>query len=189
MGFTPLDGLMMGTRSGSIDPSIVLYVQQHYGLTVAEVETALNRESGLLGVSGISGDMRQVLDAARGGNPRAQLAFAVYTCRARQAIGALAVTIGGVDAVVFAAGVGEHSAEVREAICAGLECLGLDLDTAANAACQPDADVARPTSRGRILVITTREDLIMLEEVLQTLETTPLQRPQKATAKQQCRQR
>jgi acetate kinase len=96
-------------------------------------------------------------------------ALAVYTCRARQAIGALAVTMDGVDGVVFAAGVGEHSAEVREAICAGLECLGLELDTAANAACQPDADVARPTSRGRILVITTREDLTMLEEVLQVL--------------------
>ena len=189
MGFTPLDGLMMGTRSGSIDPSIVLYVQQHHGLTVKQVETALNRESGLLGVSGISGDMRQVLDAARAGHQRAQLALAVYTCRARQAIGALAVTMGGVDGVVFAAGVGEHSAEVREAICAGLECLGLELDTAANAACQPDADVARPASRGRILVITTREDLIMLEEVLQTLGTTPLQRTQEATAKQQGRQR
>jgi acetate kinase len=169
MGFTPLDGLMMGTRSGSIDPSIVLYVQQHHGLTVGQVEMALNRESGLLGVSGISGDMRQVLDAARAGHQRAQLALAVYTCRARQAIGALTVTMGGVDGLVFAAGVGEHAAEVREAVCAGLECLGLELDAEANAACQPDADVAYPTSRGRILVIETREDLTMLQEVIHVL--------------------
>src|SRR5205085_10557087 len=97
MGFTPLDGLMMATRSGSIDPSIVLHVQQHHGLTPAQVETALNYESGLLGVSGISGDMRQVLAAARAGHPRARLALAMYTRRVRQAIGALAVTLGGVD--------------------------------------------------------------------------------------------
>src|SRR5262249_33971243 len=105
MGFTPLEGLMMGTRSGSIDPSIVLHVQQHCGMTAQQVETALNHESGLLGVSGISGDMRQVLDAVHAGHQQAQLALAVYTHRVRQAIGALAVTLGGVDALVFTAGV------------------------------------------------------------------------------------
>jgi acetate kinase len=170
MGFTPLEGLMMGTRSGSIDPSIVLYVQQHDGLTAAQVETALNYESGLLGVSGISGDMRQVLDAARAGHKQAQLALAVYTHRVRQAIGALAVTLGGVDALVFTAGVGEHAGHVRQTICAGLECLGLELDTHVNATCRPDADVARRSSRGRILVIATREDVTMLQEVLQVLD-------------------
>ncbi len=169
MGYTPLDGLMMATRSGSIDPSIVLHVQQRHGLTVEQVETALNRQSGLLGVSGISADMREVLAAAHAGNPRAQLALAIYTRRAQQAIGALAVTMGGVDALVFTAGVGEHAAEVREAACAGLECLGLELDVQANAACQPDRDVARRSSRGRILVITTREDVTMLREVIGVL--------------------
>ncbi len=169
MGFTPLEGLMMGTRSGSIDPGIVLHVQQHHGLTVEQVEAALNHESGLLGVSGISGDMRQVLDAVRAGHPRAQLALAIYTRRVRQAIGALAVTLGGVDALVFTAGVGEHASQVREAICAGLECLGLELDAQANAACRPDADVACHSSRGRILVIATREDVTMLQQVIQVL--------------------
>ena len=150
---------MMSTRSGSIDPSIVLYVQQRHGLTVTEVETALNYESGLLGVSGISGDMRQVLAAAGAGHQLAQLALAIYTRRVRQAIGALTVTMGGVDALVFTAGVGEHASEVRQAVCDGLECLGLELDRAANGACRPDMDVARRGSRGRILVIETREDL------------------------------
>jgi acetate kinase len=169
MGFTPLEGLMMATRSGSIDPGIVLRVQQHHGLTAEQVETALNRESGLLSVSGISADMRSVLAAARSGHPRAQLALAVYTRRVRQAIGALTVTLGGVDALVFTAGVGEHAAEVRQAICAGLECLGLELDGQANATCRPDVDVARHNSPGRILVIATREDVTMLQEVIRVI--------------------
>jgi acetate kinase len=169
MGFTPLEGLMMGTRSGSIDPSIVLHVQQHHGLSADQVETALNHESGLLGVSGVSGDMRKVLDVAGAGNKQAQLALAVYTHRVRQAIGALTVTMGGVDALVFTAGVGEHAHQVREEVCVGLECLGLELDAQANSTCRPDADVARRDSRGRILVIATREDETMLQEVLQVL--------------------
>ncbi len=169
MGYTPLEGLMMATRSGSIDPGIILHVQQHFGLSAEQVESALNRESGLLGVSGVSGDMRQVLAAARGGHDQARLALGIYTHRVRQAIGALAVTMGGIDALVFTAGVGEHAGEVRASICAGLECLGLELDAQANASCLPDADVARPSSRGRILVIATREDITMLREVIQVL--------------------
>ena len=169
MGFTPLDGLMMATRSGAIDPSIVLHVQEHHGLTAAQVETALNRESGLLGVSGISADMRQILKVAQDGHEKARLALAIYTHRVRQAIGALAVTMGGVDALVFTAGVGENAAEVRQTICAGLQCLGLELDAHANASCRPDADVASAHSTGRIFVIATREDVTMLKEVLLVL--------------------
>ena len=160
---------MMATRCGTIDPSIVLHVQQHHGLTAQQVETALNRESGLLGVSGISADMRQILAAAKAGQERAKLALDIYTRRVRQAIGAFAVTMGGIDALVFTAGVGEHAAEVRESICGGLECLGLELDKEVNATCRPDADVARQNSRGRILVIATREDVTMLREVIQVL--------------------
>jgi acetate kinase len=171
MGFTPLDGLMMATRSGAIDPSIVLHVQQHHGLTPAQVETALNRESGLLGVSGLTADMRQILAAAKNGHELARLALGIYTHRVRQAIGAFAVTMGGVDALVFTAGVGEHAAEVRASICVGLQCLGLEIDARANDACRPDADIAGPTSRGRILVIATREDITMLHEVVQVLQT------------------
>jgi acetate kinase len=169
MGFTPLEGLMMGTRSGSVDPSIVLFVQQRHGLTADQVESALNRDSGLLGVSGLSADMRQVLAAAHDGEHQAQLALAIYAHRVRQAIGALTVTMGGVDALVFTAGVGEHAAEIRESICRGLECLGIELDGAANAGGKPDADVARPGSRVRILVIAAREDVTMLAEVVHVL--------------------
>jgi acetate kinase len=169
MGFTPLEGLMMGTRSGSVDPSIALHVQQHHGLTAEQVETALNHESGLLGVSGISADMRQILEAAGAGHKQAQLALDIYARRVRQAIGALAVTMGGVDALVFTAGVGENASQVRQAICVGLECLGLELDERKNAECRPDAEVSTSSSRGRILVIATREDVTMLKEVIGVL--------------------
>jgi acetate kinase len=170
MGFTPLEGLMMGTRSGSIDPSIVLYAQTRHGLSAEQVETALNRESGLLGMSGISSDMRQVLAAASEGHEKARLALAVYAHRVRQAIGAFTVTLGGIDALVFTAGVGEHAREIRKSISRGLECLGLSLDSTANASCKPDADIATDASRGRILVIATREDMTMLHEVLSVLK-------------------
>ena len=164
MGFTPLEGLMMGTRSGSVDPGVLCYVQQHHGLSSERIETILNRESGLLGVSGIGADMREVLAAAKNGHKQAKLALAVYAHRARQAVGALTVTLGGVDALVFTGGVGEHAAEVRSSITAGLECLGLVIDPIANLS-NPDADIAAQSSPGRILIITTREDISMLREV------------------------
>jgi acetate kinase len=166
MGFTPLDGLMMATRSGSVDPGILAHVQLQHGLEAKEVEEALNRRSGLLGVSGISADMREVMAAARTGNVRARLAIDVYSHRVRQAIGALTVTLGGLDALVFTAGVGENSAEVRAAVCRGLECIGLELDSDDNVRCRPDADVARRGSPARILVVATREDRAMLSEVV-----------------------
>lgn len=173
MGFTPLEGLMMATRSGSLDPGVVLHVQRQHGLSAQQVENALNHESGLLGVSGVSGDMREVLASARAGDARAGLAVDVYTHRVRQAIGALTATLAGIDALVFTAGVGENSAEVRAASCRGLEFLGLELDPAANERCQPDADVARRGSRARILVIAAREDLSMLGEVMRVIGTSP----------------
>jgi acetate kinase len=172
MGFSPLEGLMMGTRSGSIDPSIVLYAQMRHGMSVEDVETTLNRESGLLGMTGISSDMRQVLSAASQGQAKAKLAVAVYVHRVRQAIGALVATLGGCDALVFTAGVGEHATEIRKLVCSGLECMGLSLDPTANASGKPDADIAHRSSRGRILVIATREDLTMLDEVMRLLDET-----------------
>lgn len=171
MGYTPLDGLMMATRSGSVDPGIVLHVQQHHGLTAQQVESALNRDSGLLGVSGVSADMRQVMAAAKEGHDQARLALGIYIHRIRQAIGGLAVTMGGIDGLIFTAGVGEHASEIRASICAGLECLGLEVDPHANDSALPDVDVARPNSPGRILVIATREDVTMLQEVIQVLGT------------------
>lgn len=170
MGFTPLDGLMMGTRSGSVDPGLLMYVLRHKGLTAEDVDRVLNRESGLLGVSGVSGDMRQVQEAARRGDSRAALALDIYIHRLRKMIGAMAMTMGGVDALVFTAGVGEHAAAIREAACRGLECLELHLDAGANAGCRPDADVAATHSPGRILVIATREDLTIVRETVRVLQ-------------------
>jgi acetate kinase len=150
-------------------------------LSADQVEAALNHESGLLGVSGLSSDMRDVLEAARTGHRSAQSALAVYVHRVRQAIGALAVTMGGADALVFTAGVGEHAAEVRRAVCDGLDCLGLELDQDANANCHPDADVATRNSRGRILVITAREDVTMLQEVLYVIGENGAAKPRKGS--------
>jgi acetate kinase len=169
MSFTPLDGLMMATRSGSVDPGAVVHVQRAHGLTAKDVETALNSRSGLLGVSGVSADMREVLAAARDQNDRARLAIEIYVHRLRQAIGALAVTLGGIDALVFTAGVGENSPEIRSMACRGLECLGVHLDQDANASARPDADIAPREATARVLVIRTREDLAMLSEVVRVI--------------------
>jgi acetate kinase len=174
MGFTPLDGLMMATRCGSVDPSILLHVQRQHGLTAEQVENALTHESGLLGVSGVSGDMRRVQDAARQGQEHAKLAIAIYTLRVRQAVGALTATMGGIDALIFTAGVGEHSAEIREEVCVGLEFLGLELDRDANSDCRPDCDIAIPQSSARILVVASREDITMLREVTKVLCGNPV---------------
>lgn len=169
MGFTPLEGLMMATRCGNIDPGILLHVQQKYGLTAEQLDQALNRESGLRGITGFSADMREILAAAADGNARAALALAIYTRRIRQAVGAYAVTMGGIDALVFTAGVGEHASAIREAVCQGLQCLGLELDAQANLTSKPDADITTASSPGRILIIATREDVTMMREVEKVL--------------------
>jgi acetate kinase len=171
MGFTPLDGLMMATRSGSLDPGILTHVQLRRGLSARELDEVLNHGSGLYGVSGVSADMREVI-AARKTEPRARLAFDVFAHRVRQAIGALAVTLGGVDALVFTGGVGENSADLRAAACRGVECLGLELDAGANARLRPDADIARSGARARILVVAAREDLQMVSEVMKVVAPT-----------------
>lgn len=172
MSFTPLDGLMMGTRSGSIDPSIVLYLLKNQSLSGDQIEDALNHRSGLLGVSGVAGDYRQVEAAAQGGNDRARLAIEIYVARVRAEIGALAATLGGIDALVFAAGVGENSATLRAAACEGLEFMGVRLDSAENEASPVDADIAAADSAARVLVIHTREELMIARETRRVLEPT-----------------
>lgn len=164
MGLTPLEGLMMGTRSGSIDPSILLHVQQRRGLNASQVDKALNHESGLLAVSGVSSDYRKVKEAADKGIERAALALTMFADRIRATIGAYAVTLGGIDAVVFTAGIGEHAADLRTSVCNGLQILGLHLDAGRNAACSPDADIASADSPSRILVIRTQEELMIARE-------------------------
>ncbi len=158
MGFTPLEGLMMGTRSGSIDPAIVLYLMRQHRLTVDDVDRLLNKESGLLGVTGESGDLRHVLAGVDQGNDRAILALEMYLHRLVTGIGAMVASLGGMDALVFTAGVGENAAIVRQQACASLTFLGLHLDQAANASRPIDQDIATPESTVRVLVIHTEED-------------------------------
>lgn len=163
MGFTPLEGLMMATRSGTVDPGILIYLLRHKGLDVNALDQALNYESGLLGISGTSSDLRQLLSELPH-NPDAKLAVDVYVHRIVQTIGAMAATLGGIDALVFTAGVGERSAEIRKRVCERLKYLGVELDRAANETCEPDADIATPASKARTLVIATREDLTIMRE-------------------------
>lgn len=164
MGFTPLEGLMMGTRSGSVDPGILTYLMRQGQLKGQEIDNVLNQESGLLGISGLSADMRQILAAMKQGNLRAQLAFDIYVHRLSAGIGAMMVVLGGADALVFTAGVGENSPEVREASTRNLEFLGLTLDPAANVRATPDRDIASPHSTVRVLVIRAQEDWAIARE-------------------------
>jgi len=164
MGFTPLEGLMMGSRSGSVDPGILIHLLQHKGYSVEQVDKELNKASGLLGISGVSSDMRQILQARSEGNPRARLAFDIYIHRLREAIGAMLATLGGVDALVFTAGVGEHAASVRAAACETFGFLNLALDPQKNAQVPVDQDIATAASSVRVLVIQTQEDWMIAQE-------------------------
>jgi acetate kinase len=163
IGFTPLEGLVMGTRSNTVDPGVLVYALQRKGLDRDSLDKTLNHESGLLGLSGISPDMRQILFELPH-NPDARLAVDAYVHRIRQTVGAMTATLGGVDALVFTAAVGERSQEIRRRVCENLDYLGLELDPTANENCQPDSDIATPGSKGRVLVIATREDLTMTRE-------------------------
>jgi acetate kinase len=158
MGFTPLEGLMMGTRSGTVDPGILTFLMRQGQLQAHEIDDLLNQKSGLLGISGISGDMREILAGVKQGHPRARLAFDIYAHRLQAGIGAMVAVLGGIDALVFTAGVGENSPEVRSAAWGKLEYLGLKLDAAANAQPSVDEDVGAPDSQVRILVIRAQED-------------------------------
>jgi acetate kinase len=158
MGFTPLEGLMMGTRSGSVDPGILTYLLRERRISGQELDDLLNSKSGLLGVSGASSDMRNILAAMRGGQQRAKLAFDIYLHRLRAAMGAMIAVLRGIDCLVFTAGVGENSPEVRGEACAAFEYIGLRLDAAKNAQSSADQDIAAPDSRVRVLIIRAEED-------------------------------
>lgn len=157
MGFTPMEGLMMGSRSGSIDPGILLYLLREKEYTVSQLDTALNKASGLKGIFG-SGDMRQILQARREGNAQAKLAFDMYVYRLRYFIGAMLSSLGGLEALVFAGGVGENAAEVRATACIAFGFLGLAIDPGKNAQTAEDKDIAADHSTVRVLVIHTQED-------------------------------
>ena len=158
MGFTPLEGLMMGTRSGSVDPGILTYLMRQGKLPGEQIDGILNTRSGLLGVSGVSGDMREILAAIKNGNERAKLAFDIYIHRLQSGIGAMIAVLGGIDALIFTAGVGENSPEVRAATCANLEYAGLMLASEKNAQSPPDQAISTADSPGHILIIEAQED-------------------------------
>lgn len=164
MGFTPMEGLMMGSRSGSVDPGILIHLLQRKGCSAEQLDKELNKASGLQGVSGVSSDMRQILQAMSEGNPRAKLAFDIYVHRLREAIGAMLATLGGVDALVFTAGVGEHAASVRAEACEAFGFLNLVLDPQKNAQSLADQDIATANSSVRVLVIQTQEDWMIAQE-------------------------
>lgn len=164
MGLTPLEGLMMGTRSGDIDPAIVGYLSRRLDLSLAEVETMLNKESGMLGISGISSDLRDVEREYANGNDRARLALEVYGYHIRKYIGSYAVALGTVDAIVFTAGVGEHASLVREWACQGLEAIGAILDPFKNATRHDEAIISKMSSRVKIMIIPTNEELMIARD-------------------------
>jgi acetate kinase len=156
MGFTAVDGLMMGTRSGSLDPGVVLYLMDQRGLDARAVENLVYNESGLLGVSGISSDMRTLLASS---DPRARLAIDLYCYRIRRELGSLAAALSGLDAIVFTGGIGENSAVIRERVCRDAAWLGVELDAAANAAGGPC--ISTPTARASAWSIPTNEELMI----------------------------
>lgn len=164
MGLTPLEGLMMGTRSGDIDPSIVGYLTRRLDLSLAQVENMLNKESGMLGISGISSDLRDVEQAYARGNDRARLALEVYGYHIRKYIGSYAVALGRVDAIIFTAGVGEHASLVREWACKGLDAIGAVLDPFKNATRHDESIISKAASRVRIMIVPTNEELMIARD-------------------------
>ena len=163
MGFTPLEGLMMGSRSGSIDPGIMLYLLQQKKVTVEQLDDTLNKASGLKGISG-SGDMRQILRDIKESKPRAKLAFDMFVHRLRYYIGAMLATLGGLDALVFTGGIGENAAEVREATCESFAFLGLKLDAQKNEQSPADQNISAIDSAIPVLIVHTQEDWAIARE-------------------------
>ncbi|WP_281888033.1 acetate/propionate family kinase [Paenibacillus sp. YYML68] len=165
MGMTPLEGLMMGTRSGDIDPAIVPFTMDKEDLTLSEVNSMLNKHSGLMAISGLSSDMREITQAMESGDRSAALAFQMYEYRLRKYIGAYAAAMNGLDAIVFTAGVGENSAALRAAVCRNLTFLGVELDEEANARRSADERIITAAgSRVQVLVIPTNEELVIARD-------------------------
>jgi len=165
MGFTPLEGIAMGTRCGSIDPAIILYIMQELNLTIDEVNDLMNKKSGVLGISGVSSDFRDIEKAAwEDGNHRAQLALDIFTYKVKKFIGSYAAVMGGVDAIIFTAGLGENSPETREDVCAGLEFLGAVLDKSKNKVRGKAVELNTADSKTKIFVIPTNEELVIARD-------------------------
>jgi acetate kinase len=167
MGLTPLEGVLMGTRSGSVDPAVVEFIANLENLSVTNTLTMLNKESGLLGISGVSSDMRDVNAAADAGNEDAKLALDMWQYGIKKYIGAYAAAMGGIDALVFTAGIGENNPVSRASIVEGLEFLGIKLDAEKNAAARDEAEISTPDSKVRVFVIPTNEELAIARDTLE----------------------
>jgi acetate kinase len=173
MGLTPLEGLVMGTRSGDIDPAIVDFISVKEGLSAREVETLLNKQSGLLGISGLTNDMRELLAEEKENNDRrAHLAIEVFCYRVRKYIGAFLAATGGADALIFTGGIGENSPEVRQRICNGLEWMGVELDNERNSSARNgfEGDISKPESRFSAFVIPTDEELLIARDTVRCVK-------------------
>lgn len=173
MGFTPLEGLLMGTRSGDLDPSLILYIMGKEGLSLSEAGTLLNKHSGLIGISGESSDMREIQKAMSEGNKRAGYAFDIFCYRIKKYTGAYAAAMGGLDAFVFTGGIGENSSQVRASICEGLEFLGLSIDEKKNN--NHEEIISMDESRAKIMKIPTNEELVIAMDTAKIVNEMNLQ--------------
>lgn len=170
MGFTPLEGLVMGTRCGDIDPAIVTFIMDKENLTTEEANNLLNKKSGVFGISGVSSDFRDIEDAAADGNKRAQLALDSFDIRVKKYIAAYTAIMGGADAIVFTAGLGENSAINRASICEGLEFMGVELDLEENNMRGKEKIVSKPESKVKVLVVPTNEELMIARDTLELVK-------------------
>lgn len=173
MGFTPLEGLLMGTRSGDLDPSLILYIMGKEGLSLNEAGTLLNKHSGLIGISGESSDMREILTAVKEGNKRSKYAFEIFCYRIKKYLGAYAAAMGGLDAFVFTGGIGENSSEVRKEVCSNLDFLGIQIDDAKNQ--NSEEVISTNGSKVAVLKIPTNEELVIAldtSEIVKSLKET-----------------
>ncbi len=161
MGFTPLEGLLMGTRVGDMDPSVIVYIMGKEGLTLSEANTLMNKHSGLIGLSGESSDMREIEDAVQEGVKRAKNAFDVFCYRIKKYVGSYAAAMGGIDALVFTGGIGENSTMVRNAVCSNMEFLGMKLDSDLNKKAEGEAILSTEDSTSKIMRIPTNEELVI----------------------------
>lgn len=171
MGFTPLEGVAMGTRCGSIDPAVVPFMMEKENLSTREVDTLMNKKSGVLGISGVSNDFREIDEAASKGNERAELALEVFSYKVKKVIGEYSAVLDYPDAIVFTAGIGENSASIRNRILSGLENFGIKIDQEKNKIRGQEIDIATPDSKIRVLVIPTNEELTIARDTLEICET------------------
>ena len=183
MGLTPLNGLMMGQRSGDIDPAVVLFLAQKEHSDAESAIELLNKKSGLLGVSGVSHDMRDIHKARAEGNERAEIAFRMFAYRIRKYLGTYTASMGGLDTIVFTAGIGENDPDVRQAACEGLECLGIEIDDARNRSAEREKIISTDTSRVKVMVVPTNEELMIARETLRLVAGEPEAAPKKGKKK------